>query len=460
MRNHYTPNKRAQRTRFFRPRLTCRRRRRLLVELLEERTPLNGAPLTSAVPNPTFVALPLPPSTPTNTAAAPANGSQASALGAAAPISAAATSSSITELQGAAAAPDPNTTAEPSGGVIALLFDPHQPKSALPADVTFGGGPPLQQGAPPRFSYNLENNITGAEAMGPEAMFVAADGVNAPGPATERFIDVVATLASENTEAYVVGTPYGVPKFSFGPDTRVSGPRDAAPPAPQLKSSPAPGEESEAGNDGERLPSKDEAPRRDEGSKDSPEDQGAAEAPRQPLRTEAEPSQEELSRQNVVWSAFGDDDFLDELTDTVACQRELPHRGRESAPQQDTQLARIASATEPLKAPVEERASVSMHLLSAASAFVPAAVRNRGPREQPTEYGHASRTADLFATRIDRRVKQPLFPTRHRLKSSLQHRNRGLAVANDAQDRRANAATARNTLIVVNKKGPSVFTLF
>lgn len=166
-------------------------------------------------------------------------------------------------------------------GVIALLFDPHQPKSALPANVTFAGGPPLQQGAPPRYSYNLQDNILGAGALGPEAMFVASEGINAPIPFPEQVIDIVGKLVKENFEAFVASTPFGVPNFSFGPDTRVLGPQLAPSHQPKAENEPGSGESGGATSEDESAPADEGAPHDDSRRGASANDRDVRESPRQ-----------------------------------------------------------------------------------------------------------------------------------------------------------------------------------
>src|SRR5487761_785494 len=86
----------------------------LMVELLEERLPLNMGPTVSMSSPPAPMASAPLAAAPATASTPPASASVADA----APISA-------------------------SGTPAALLFDPHQPVGMVPADVTSGSGPPL-----------------------------------------------------------------------------------------------------------------------------------------------------------------------------------------------------------------------------------------------------------------------------------------------------------------------------
>ena len=167
-----------------------------MVELLEERLPLNMGPTVSMSSPPAPMASAPLAAAPATASTPPASASVADA----APISA-------------------------SGTPAALLFDPHQPIGMVPADVPSGSGPPLQQGAPPRFSYNLETNITG------EGDGAANEPLTAPshsGGGTPNGVPVGETLRGlpfdVNQEA---ATPAGVPRFSFGPQTAPRSPLES-----------------------------------------------------------------------------------------------------------------------------------------------------------------------------------------------------------------------------------------
>ncbi len=249
-------------------RLRRRRRRRPVLEILEDRSFLNGGQLAPGNADP-----PLPsPSSPM-------------VAGFSGDLSAGAQQQS-------------------NDGVIALLFDPHQPKSALPANVTFAGGPPLQQGAPPRYSYNLQDNILGAGALGPEAMFVASEGINAPIPFPEQVIDIVGKLVKENFEAFVVSTPFGMPNFSFGPDTRVLGPQLAPSHQPKAENEPSSGESGGAANEDEHSPADEDAPQDDEPRSDSANDRGVRESSRQRFEASAKAPQEARDGSKAVAANF------------------------------------------------------------------------------------------------------------------------------------------------------------
>lgn len=123
----------------------------------------------------------------------------------------------------ATAAVSTQAAADPSGpvsqGILDLLFTPHRPKSGVPADVISGVGPALQQGAPIIDSFELEDNLTGNE----RGDLRARENLQRP-----IFAEIVqkelADMGNVNT------TPYGMPNFSFGPDTWVFGPQEAASP--------------------------------------------------------------------------------------------------------------------------------------------------------------------------------------------------------------------------------------
>lgn len=195
----------------------------LTVELLEERLPLNSGPVASANPSPAPMAAASAPA-----AAAPANTSGSAAGANAPPISA-------------------------SGTPAALLFDPHQPAGLIPADVTSGSGPPLQQGAPPRFSYNLETNITGGDGAAYEVLTAPShSGSTSPNgvPAAET---VRGLPFDVNQEA---ATPAGLPRFSFGPQTAPRSPlenrdlpglRPGTAPSPSNRTNPTQPSESAPG---------------------------------------------------------------------------------------------------------------------------------------------------------------------------------------------------------------------
>lgn len=164
--------------------------RRTAVEPLEERFALNAAPATAAAQTQANAASFNP---------SPSLDSAAAALSAQ-----------------AAAAP----SAPVAQGILDLLFTPHRPKSAVPADVISGIGPALQQGAPIIYSFELEDNLTGSERGDSRAR------ENPQGPAVPLFVQP--ELANIGN---VDSTPYGMPNFSFGPDTWVFGPQGA--PSPQ-----------------------------------------------------------------------------------------------------------------------------------------------------------------------------------------------------------------------------------
>jgi hypothetical protein len=168
-------------------------RRRPRIELLESRIALSADPAAAS--------------------AAMQNAAASSAAGADA-------AAGPTEFRQAAAAPS-SAGNQPGNQRTAadLLFDPHQPKSGLPADVTSGIGPPSQQGAPPRFSYNLEDNITGADHSDQEALLGPLHAPDSP-----------VNSAGAGVPPNVANTPFGMPNFSFGPDTWVFGPQTAGPP--------------------------------------------------------------------------------------------------------------------------------------------------------------------------------------------------------------------------------------
>lgn len=162
----------------------------LVVELLEERMPLNSNPMAD------FAAVP--------TAQAPTGAPMPSAQ---------AGKGTAGDLPNGGQAPPISASNSPA----VLLFDPHQPTGMVPADVTSGSGPPLQQGAPPRFSYNLETNITG-EGDGADnepltapshSGSVTPNGV--PGGEAGRGLPFDVNQAA--------ATPAGIPRFSFGPQT-------------------------------------------------------------------------------------------------------------------------------------------------------------------------------------------------------------------------------------------------
>jgi hypothetical protein len=174
-----------------------RTRRQPVVEPLEARWALNAAPSSAAnqahpsaaAPNPT------PPS-----------------------VSASAAISNPTAA---------DSSATPPQGILDLLFTPHRPKSGVPADVISGIGPPLQQGAPIIYSFELEDNLTGGERGDLRAR------ENPQRPTVPPIIQP--ELANIGN---VDSTPYGVPNFSFGPDTWVFGPQEAASPERRVMQRP------------------------------------------------------------------------------------------------------------------------------------------------------------------------------------------------------------------------------
>lgn len=198
----------------------------LMVELLEERLPLNSSPVA------------------TNASPAP--------MAASVPAAAAPTAAATNGAGAASGAEFPPISA--SGTPAVLLFDPHQPAGLIPADVVSGTGPPLQQGAPPRFSYNLETNITG------EGSGAANEPLTAPshsGSVTPNGVPAAETIRGlpfdVNQEA---ATPAGIPRFSFGPQTAPRSPlenrdlpglRPGTAPSPSNRTNPTQPSESAPG---------------------------------------------------------------------------------------------------------------------------------------------------------------------------------------------------------------------
>ncbi len=178
--------------------------------------PLNGSPVATLAAAPATQApngTPTPPAQASSGSAGTNHSSGASGTGDAPPISAS------------------NTPA-------VLLFNPHQPAGDLPADVTSGMGPPLQQGAPPRFSYNLETNITG------EGDGAANEPLLAPshsGMVTPNGVPTSETIRGlpfdVNQQA---ATPAGIPRFSFGPQNAPRSPLESRD-LPGLRPGTAPG---------------------------------------------------------------------------------------------------------------------------------------------------------------------------------------------------------------------------
>ncbi|HJT36095.1 MAG TPA: hypothetical protein VJ783_28995 [Pirellulales bacterium] len=195
-----------------------------MVELLEARLALNSSPVANINPTPAPV-----------TTSAPV---------------AAAPTATATNTSGSANAPPISASGTPA----VLLFDPHQPAGLIPADVTSGSGPPLQQGAPPRFSYNLETNITG------EGSGAANEPLTAPshsGSTTPNGVPAAETIRGlpfdVNQEA---ATPAGIPRFSFGPQTAPRSPlqnrdlpgmRPGTAPSPSNRTNPTQPSESAPG---------------------------------------------------------------------------------------------------------------------------------------------------------------------------------------------------------------------
>lgn len=198
----------------------------LMVELLEERLPLNSGPVANMNPTPAPV---------TNSV----------------PVAAAPTATATHTSGSASGADAPPISA--SGTPAVLLFDPHQPAGLIPADVTSGSGPPLQQGAPPRFSYNLETNITGGDGAAYEVLTAPShSGSTSPNgvPAAETIRGLPFDV---NQEA---ATPAGLPRFSFGPQTAPRSPlenrdlpglRPGTAPSPNNRTNPTQPSESAPG---------------------------------------------------------------------------------------------------------------------------------------------------------------------------------------------------------------------
>lgn len=410
-----------QRFRMDRPHSPFGRGRRMVVELLEQRTPLNGNPLVAAVPDATMAPLPLAPSslhpaaTGGNSAADPATatpGSQAGALAASEPTA------STSASQGAAstgASGDPAGGLQPAAGspqqgVISLLFDPHQPKSGLPADVTFSGGPPLQQGAPPRFSYNLETNITGGSKLGPHALLVAEQGT-----------DLAGTFA-DNKHAYVASSPHGVPNFSFGPDTWVFGPQAAPSGRRTIENRSIRGQE---GNERGQLPIEESPSQRggDETGEERENDRSSENrrSESRPLQSAEAASDSPSERAN--WAAFADEalfvdlDFsgldeldLGELAAAAASRRQHlageSHRVAEAGATTDLSVrdASRLTVTEPINAPTDERAGPLAAAASLAGALAPAALADRAVRRRPADRRSWSRPTERLRLERERRL--------------------------------------------------------
>ncbi|HEV7225837.1 MAG TPA: hypothetical protein VGN42_24235 [Pirellulales bacterium] len=185
-----------------------------------------------------------------------------------------------TEFRQATAAPSPAAN-QPTD--LDLLFDPHQPKSGLPADVTSGIGPASQQGAPPRISYNLEDNITGGDHSGQEALLGPLHAPDSP-----------INSAGASVPPNVANTPYGVPNFGFGPDTWVFGSQAAGPPEARTARRPLSPADSGISPD-----LRNSAPPRDEPSDSAPDDDRGASLPQdrpisQPVSQSANPPSEAL----------------------------------------------------------------------------------------------------------------------------------------------------------------------
>ncbi len=376
--------------------------------MLEQRTPLNGDPIATVnPPSLNFMPtanVPAPSTSPSDPASA---GATAADSKAAAPASAAPVASTNQQQQvsSSPAAPANNSGATPSqtqGSPIDLLFDPHQPKSGLPADVTFGGGPPLQQGAPPRFSYNLEDNITGAGQLGPESLLVSAHGT-----------DIAGTFANQNTQAYVAGTQYGVPNFSFGPDTWVFGPQQQS--SPQIRTANRPIRATE-GNESGQLPGNNNLlPAQQGGASDngqnsinpSRQDDGAM-----LMHEELDLSEQELKHearpQSLAWAVFGDEDFMDELALTAACKGAAPFAWTPRPAEKHNRIGSFVYTAEPLNAPSDDRVGVLGPAALAASALAPAAVspRERVLRNPRADQRGWSRPTPRFEQRPDQRFRR------------------------------------------------------
>lgn len=162
----------------------------LIVELLEERMALNGSPMANLAAS--------------SAAQAPTN----------APAPAAQTGGGTAGARSAGGEAPPISA---SNTPAVLLFNPHQPAGDLPADVTSGNGPPLQQGAPPRFSYNLETNITGEGDGAANEPLIAPSHSGMVTPNGVATSETVRGLPFDvNQQA---ATPAGIPRFSFGPQT-------------------------------------------------------------------------------------------------------------------------------------------------------------------------------------------------------------------------------------------------
>lgn len=350
----------------------CLRRRRLVVELLEQRTLLNGSSLAPGNSNPVVLALPSP------------------------------------AIAGFGGDPSAGATQQSNEGVIALLFNPHQPKSALPANVTFAGGPPLQQGAPPRVSYNLEDNIIGAGALGPEPLVVASEGIDVRIPLPEQVMDVVEIVRPKDKfKAFVAKTPYGVPNFSFGPDTQVFGTRLSPPHQPRAANEPSRGESGGAGNEEERSPADEGAPRGDEEpDAQSSEGRGDVGAHRQSLEAEANLPQEEKVR-----AEFDDANFITTAPAAAACEQALALPRSALAPSHDAyfaspheaQFMSVARQAQPFNAPADERAKPWVGAAWGMISFAPAALRDASDhalRRHAAEGPHWSRPARRLRVRL------------------------------------------------------------
>ncbi len=395
----------------------------MVVELLEQRTPLNGHPLVAAVssssPGPLLLATSsLHPATSGGNGAAgepatPASGPQAGALAASEPTA------STSASQGAAspgAGGDPAGGLQPAAGspqqgVISLLFDPHQPKSALPADVTFSGGPPLQQGAPPRFSYNLETNITGGSKLGPHALLVAEQGT-----------DLAGTFA-DNKHAYVASSPQGMPNFSFGPDTWVFGPQAAPSGRRTIENRSIRGQE---GNESGQLPIEESPSQRGAGGTSEERGHDRSSENHETNRTESPAPQiaeaaSDSQAEQANWSVFADEDWFSNFDELDLGELALAAAGRwrqsAAAPQhvaktvaateQPLQNAGRLPMTEPLNAPSDDRAGPLIAAAAVGSALVPAALTERGALHRPNDRRFWSRPTQRL--RLDRKHSPRVF---------------------------------------------------
>jgi hypothetical protein len=288
-----------------------------------------------------------------------------------------------------------------------LLFDPHQPKSGVPADVTSDIGPPSQQGAPPRISYNLEDNVTGGNHGGLEALLGPSHG---PG-ALQHPADVNPP-PNNNPPPNVVGSPYGVPNFRFGPDTWVFGPQTVRPSEARTARRPIRPTDSEISPDLESSEPQNSAPTGEAPSDSAPDDDHGASLPHeQPISQSANPRNAQhgrLAHDSALMGAtsappevsgLGDFDDksagLDALEDDPSSSLALEAKAVDRLIAADRSLGEIDAArwrpwpaAPAIDQPDSDRSDVFIPAVLATGLLAPAAGRDRSGRARDSSDDH------------------------------------------------------------------------